>query len=73
MAQNRTILLASLGLLTLQLALLSKASAQAELSLSQGTSSVLTIDNGMGDTDPRIGSIQFAGSMGAFGLGTTNR
>src|SRR5438270_369784 len=74
MAQNRTMLLASLAVLTLQLALPSRANAQVELSLSQGISSVLIIDNGMGDTDPRIGSIQFAGSVGAFigtfGLGT---
>ena len=75
MAQSRTILLASLAVIALQLALVSRASAQAELSLAQGTSSVLINDNGMGDVDPQIGSIQFNGSVGAFtgtfGIGTT--
>src|SRR5438105_4350865 len=46
MDQSRTILLASLAILTLQLSLISKASAQAELSLSQGTSFVLVSDKG---------------------------
>jgi len=75
MAQSRTILLALLAVVALQLALVSRASAQAELSLAQGTSSVLINDNGMGDVDPQIGSIQFNGSVGdftgTFGIGTT--
>jgi hypothetical protein len=75
MAQSRTIFLASLGIIALQVGLISEASAQAELSLSSGTSSVLITDNAMGDIDPQIGSIQFNGSVGAFtgtfGLGTT--
>ena len=71
MAQNRTILLASLAVLILQLALLSKASAQAELSLSQGLFSVLVTDNGPGDTNPTLGAITFTGPVGNFS-GTFN-
>ena len=77
MAQSRTILLASLGIIALQVAFISKASAQAELSLSSGTSFVLIMDNGLGDVDSQVGSIQFNGSVGAFtgafGIGTTKQ
>jgi hypothetical protein len=66
MAQSRTILLASLAIITLELALLSKASAQAVLSLSQGMSVVSVIDNGLGDTNLTLGAITFAGSVGTF-------
>ena len=71
MDQSRTILLASLAILTLQLSLISKASAQAELSLSQGTSFVLVSDNGPGDTNPTLGAITFTGPVGNFS-GTFN-
>ena len=75
MAESRTILLVSLALIALPIALVSEADAAAELSLSQGISSVLIMDNGVGDLDPQIGSIRFNGSVGAFsgtfGIGTT--
>jgi len=66
MAQSRTILLVSLAIVALQFALVSKASAQAELSLSQGTSSILVTDNGPGDTNLTMGAITFNGSVGSF-------
>jgi hypothetical protein len=66
MAQSRTILLASLAIIALQLAFISKASAQAVLSLSQGTSFVSVTDNGPGDTNLTLGTITFAGSVGSF-------
>jgi len=71
MAESRTILLASLALITLPIALVSEADAAAELSLSQGASSVLVTDNGPGDTNPTLGAITFTGSVGSFS-GTFN-
>jgi hypothetical protein len=71
MAQTQTILLASLAIIALQLGFISRASAQAELSLSQGTFSVLVPDNGPGDTNPILGAITFTGPIGNFS-GTFN-
>jgi len=71
MPQNRTVFLASLAIIALQLGLISKAGAQAELSLSQGAFSVLVTDNGPGDTNPILGGITFTGPIGNFS-GTFN-
>lgn len=61
--------------LAVQLPICQIARAGAELSLSDGTSSVLILDNGLGDADPKLGSIRFAGTVGdftgTFGTGTT--
>jgi hypothetical protein len=50
----------------IQIATIPALHAEAELSLSQGISSVLVVDNGIGDSNPALGAITFTGSVGNF-------
>jgi hypothetical protein len=75
MFPKRKLLLFSLVALGIPLSLGRIAKASAELSLSDGTTSVLIMDNMPGDADPTLGSIRFTGTVGAFtgtfGTGTS--